>query len=260
MRTPVENEHDREELEALNPEPWMVELLDLNPGYVFWGPHEDYMCAGNYEHAWDNPVLIDGWKEFGWQLDELNECVNFYFDIGREREKCDACDESGQNPETKKIADDFYDFANTGSRWCDKITQDEADALVEGNRGRAWDSEEKCWKKVPRTAEEFNLANRRGGPGYLKHDAINRWILVETRAKRLGVYGHCSECDGRGYNWTADAAHVTLVLWWLHPRKGCSRALEVKSILKDDLPGIFSFLQNAATRNADRFSSIMRFA
>lgn len=30
------------------------------------------------------------------------------------------------------------------------------------------------------------------------HDAINRWILIKTRAKRLGVFGKCPKCKGRG--------------------------------------------------------------
>ncbi len=30
------------------------------------------------------------------------------------------------------------------------------------------------------------------------HDSINRWILIETRAKRLGVYGLCPVCHGKG--------------------------------------------------------------
>lgn len=30
------------------------------------------------------------------------------------------------------------------------------------------------------------------------HDSVNRWILVETRAKRLGVYGKCGVCGGEG--------------------------------------------------------------
>ena len=30
------------------------------------------------------------------------------------------------------------------------------------------------------------------------HDSINKWICVEVRAKRLGVWGKCSECKGEG--------------------------------------------------------------
>ena len=30
------------------------------------------------------------------------------------------------------------------------------------------------------------------------HDAINRWICVEARAKELGVYGLCPSCGGKG--------------------------------------------------------------
>lgn len=30
------------------------------------------------------------------------------------------------------------------------------------------------------------------------HDSINQWILIETRAKRLGIYGFCPKCRGKG--------------------------------------------------------------
>ena len=46
------------------------------------------------------------------------------------------------------------------------------------------------------TAEEVNRWERsRRGIG---HDSCNRWILIETRAKRLGVYGKCPVCEGTG--------------------------------------------------------------
>lgn len=44
------------------------------------------------------------------------------------------------------------------------------------------------------TADEVNKWNERG----MGHDAINRWILIEARAKRLGVYGKCKKCRGKG--------------------------------------------------------------
>lgn len=118
-------------------------------------------------------------------------------------QKCDACDGSGLNPETKRISDDFYDFACTGRRWKDRITQDETDALVAEGRLRKWVGK---WVTVPRTAAEVNAANGPNGSmlGDMAHDAINRWILIEARAKRLGVYGNCNVCDGAGEVWFSD--------------------------------------------------------
>jgi len=105
---------------------------------------------------------------------------------------CTACDAGGYNPETKQIYDDYYDFANTGRKWCYDITQDEVQALVDG--GRLWDLTrtfgENGWEdKVPPyvpTAAEVNLWASPATRGF-GHDAINCWILVEARAKRLGV-------------------------------------------------------------------------
>ena len=143
---------------------------------------------------------------------------------------CNLCDGSGHNAATKKIADEFYDSDGFGvrwaynynvgpdglpatrppwqvigqcRRWCNNITQDEVQALVDGGRlisfthtwtqGEGWKRREDGY--IP-TAEEVNAAESRGGLD--GHDAWNRWILIEARAKRLGVYGTCPRCKGKG--------------------------------------------------------------
>jgi hypothetical protein len=45
-------------------------------------------------------------------------------------------------------------------------------------------------------------------------------------------------------------------MWVLHPRKGCSRGVEVKNIKQNELPEIFKYLRSAADRNAERFGKI----
>ena len=56
----------------------------------------------------------------------------------------------------------------------------------------------------------------------------------------------------------ADEATVSLQLWVLHPRKGCSAGVYIKTITQDALPAVFDFLAKAADRNAERFSKIPR--
>jgi hypothetical protein len=171
-------------------------------------------------------------------------------------EECPDCGGSGYNPETHQISEDYYDFAHTGQRWCDDITQDEVEALVAENR--LWDFvrvftaegwKPKVWnhpgfwcpqchaveKVVPNidgsgrsanyallcekckvamevlpgddirlhipTAAEVNAWQR--GPGF-GHDGINRGILIEARAKRLGVWGYCETCKGEGVVFESD--------------------------------------------------------
>jgi hypothetical protein len=117
---------------------------------------------------------------------------------------CKVCDGHGLNPATKQIEDDWYNFADTGRRWCNNITQDEVDALIEAGRlmdfTHQW-TQENGWKPIePKpiiTAEMVNDWSYRG----MGHDAINRWICVKQRAKRLGVYGLCPVCEGEGSIW-----------------------------------------------------------
>lgn len=245
MRIYPEDEDDRKEAEELNVEPWMIEALKKNVCYPFWGNFEDYMMKDG--QGWDSRLQFNSWKEFGpWNLDDYNEIVNFYFKVSRDSKDCEVCDHTGYNKETLKIEDTFYKHSSPdGTYWCDKITQDELDALKEHERIKEYE-----------TVDDVNRANSYESRSGLGHDAINRWILVETRAKRLGVWGICPECEGRGYNFTEEKGHLDLQLWILHPRKGCSRGVYIKNIKDAELPEIISFLKCAAMRNVKRFSML----
>ena len=244
MRTPPTDDHDRKYLDALNVEPWMVELLDLNPSYVFWGPHED--CMWNKSDGWNSPCLIDDWESCGFKLDELNEVVNYYFELNRESEECSSCHGNGYHPDAQTVVNGFYDLEGCGNAWHDKVTQDEVDAL--------WASErlKHDFKEKP-SADQVNEWERARGFG---HDGINRMIMIETRLKRLGLPKTCPQCNGDGSVFTAECGHVSLVLWVIHPRKGASRGVEIKRVEQDDLPKIYAYLSEAAERNAKRFQAV----
>lgn len=247
MRTYPEDESDRKDIDELNAEPWMIEILKKNPDYVFWGNFEDYMIKEG--HGWDSRLQFNSWKEFGpWNLDEYNEVANFYFEVSRNSKECDVCEGTGYNEGTKKIHDTFYAHMNPKrEHWNDKITQDEFEALKEHDRCREFS-----------TVEEVNRANTHGESFQIlgSHDAINNWILVETRAKRLGMWGKCTACGGNGYLFTEDKGHLDLQLWILHPRKGCSRGVYIKNIKEEELLEVIKFLKEAAKRNAERFSML----
>lgn len=294
MRNYPTDEYDQKELARLNCEPWQVELLKLNPGYCSWGPHEDYMWKEG--SGWDSRVIVENWKAFNFELDDLNECVNFYFQLNRESKDCPVCNGNGCHPDAQWISESFYghstpfrrqnarelesiavlasfggegpkravsgfpsgevlerygrefrDFCEEmrsgGGEWHHKITDDEYEALKASNRHRK-----------AKSASEVNAIERAGGMD--GHDAINRGILIEARCKRLGVPHYCEECEGHASVFTEPKAHVTLVLWMLHPRKGCSRGVEVTRIEESELPAVRAYLRKAADRNAERFSRI----
>jgi hypothetical protein len=148
----------------------------------------------------------------------LNKTWEGYFNPYRPPKECDMCGGSGYNVATKRIADDFYGYSSsTGEGWCYNITQDEVEALVEA--GRLWDfvrrpinkeQEEELKKQAEAggshywlaknngympTAKEVNEWNEKG----IGHDGINRHYLIKARAKRLGVYGFCADCNGEGW-------------------------------------------------------------
>lgn len=283
MRNPPGEYDTPEDLERLQALPWQLALLGLNPEYTGWGPHEDYMAGSAGRTGWNQPLFIDTWKEFAgqWELDDLNEVVNFYFAVERESTPC-SC-EDGYHPDAKWIADSFYNHSSPfparvppdllakygaeftqfcrdmnapcRSAWHDRITQDEVQALIGENRLYEFTSK---WTETERpipTAEQVNEWERGRGLG---HDGINRSILIRRRCERLGVPLTCPLCDGHGYTFSAPTAHVELVLWFLHPRKGCSRGVQIKRIEQEDLEGVVAYLREAASRNANRFKKIVQ--
>src|ERR1700749_38017 len=256
MRYTPKDKYDFDELKDLNAEQWQLDLLKLNPEYCSWGNFEDGMSKeGKY---WDCRVDLERWSEFGFkQIDSFNECVNFYFELYRQSKPCTHCDSSGYNPATHRISEDFYDFNERGTRWVDKITQDEVEALQNNDRLRVHGRN--GWvKKEGLTAEEVNEANRIGALTFsdFRHDSINRGILIRTRAERLGVWGYRDKCNGNGYVYTQEKANIGFQAWILHPRMGVSLGVYVKNILQSELPEVFAYLKTARERNNERFSKI----
>lgn len=288
---------DKEEAARINAKPWQVELLAMNPEYLGWGPHEDYMWT--LSDGWNSEKTFTSWAEFGpWGLDDLNECVNFYFSLERKSEDCKTCGGKGAHPDAQWVSESFYSHSSPfkhkdfreqqaeavmarfggesrslhghgnypseetfakyklefrafcesmvrdGGGWKGRITQDEADALI--TEGRA---------KAGETADQINAQNQDGARG-LGHDAINRWILVKARCARFGIPYQCPDCEGHGHTFIEPDAQVFLTLWWLHPRKGCSRGIEVQNIQREELPAVVAFLQAARKRNDERFAKL----
>lgn len=192
-------------------------------GYIGWSPGDDYMGGEGWCEASKHATWADLGAE-GWNQD-LNLVADFYFFEGHR--KCPDC-QYGYSPAAQVVEDDFYDFERRGTRWCDKITEDEFQALK---------AEERAWQP---TREEVNEANGDGPNRAHSHDAINRGILVAARCKRLGIKQvHCPTCDGSGDLKTGD---IGLRLWMLHPRKGASRGVTIERVSEADLPAIKAYL------------------
>ena len=154
--------------------------------------------------------------DFDWPLNKpWKGFLNPYAEDWR---TCPFCKGSGGNEATKQIEDDWYNFSGEGTEWCNSITQDEVDALIKEGRlmgfTHIWTREAGWVAMDPMpviTAELINAwSSRRQSVG---HDAINRWICVETRAKRLGVYGKCEFCGGKGELWRTPEAEKAHAEW-----------------------------------------------
>lgn len=164
-----------------------------------------------------------------------------------------------------KYNPEFREFCEAMARgdgfWHDKITDEEVMALIKECRlNSRYNAEKKEWEvdgEIP-SAAKVNADQR--GPGLRSHDAINRIILIKARLERFGIPHNCPECEGDGYVFTAPSAHVGLVLWVLHPRKGASRGIEIKNITQADLPAVYRYLKEAHDRSVSRFAKAAALA
>lgn len=194
---------------------------------------------------WGSPVEIETVDDL-WELNDLNELVHFYFFVERENHICPDCDGEGLNKATCELNRSWYDFERTGKRWCDKITQDEVDALWESGRLTSTFKEKPTCEEVNKLQKEMSI-----------HDAINRWICVKARAKRLGVYGDCENKNCvDGYIYDKEEATLSLQMWFLHPRKGGSRGVILKNIQENEVQKVIDYLKIARDRNNERFSKL----
>jgi len=281
MRTYPVSKEDFEELEQLNAQDWQIKCLKKNPNYICWGNHEDYMSNDN--GSWNLRVFEDRIKEGLWTLDDLNEVVNFYFELIRKNKQCDHCEGTGYNEQTKKLSEDWYSFGNeewillpNGRRYNNKawqyhLTEIEAEALVKAGRLNElmkincyYEEDQNKWhgwingvnkeidKPIYPTPEQVNEWAKIG----FGHDGINQYICLKARAKYLNIWGNCEYCNGNRIIYTEEKARLGLQLWVLHPRKGCSRGVYINNIKQNELPEVIIYLKEAAKRNADRFSKL----
>lgn len=248
------------ETERLRAASWMLDCLLMNPTYPFWGLGDDCM-KGDKSSGWDSGVKCPRWKDLVLTLDDLNEVVNFRFEVTRDSCPCLACSSTGYGPGAKTISDSFYYGSEEHPRWCNAITKEEAEVLVAKGRLRSWDKSTNRWESPKVVDQDFvDLVNASNSGVYFSHDfshdAINRSIIIETRCNRLGIPVLCEQCGGSGRIFTEGEAHLSLTLWVIHPRKGCSRGFEILRINQEDLPSVFAFLTEAKTRMMGIFSKI----
>lgn len=286
MRNSPEDAWDHKAAERLNAAPWQMELLKFNPEYAHWGPGDDYM-KGFDGNDWNSAQKSATWANFDKSLNELNECVNFHFAVERASEKCSACKGSGIHPDAQWVADSFYQHkspfiynpeedartaaitARFGLHLSDSChargSYPDAATLKRYNahfKAFCQEMQNGCGYWGKNTTEEDHAILRQehrrtpGDPHFLSHDAINIGVMSRARCEKYGIPYECPKCEGHGYTYTAPAAHVELTLWRIHPRKGASRGVLIERVDQADLPAIFTWLREAAKRNAERFERL----
>lgn len=148
--------------------------------------------------------------DFDWPLNKVWQ--GYLMPDSLHERECADCVGEGYGREARAVANTFYphqiEWDNTEKAnalaWHDKIGQAEVDNLIAEGRlcvlRRREPTEDNPldweWVSEPRTADEINALNRRGGID--GHDGINRMILIRFRCERLGIRVECATCDGHG--------------------------------------------------------------
>lgn len=150
--------------------------------------------------------------DFNWPIgEEWYGYINPYSSVA-----CPVCEGDGYNQETSQISKSWHAFDDVRKRWSDNLTQDEVDALVASGRlkdlthrfvsGQGWVPND---PPTHPTAAQVNAWSRTG----IGHDSINMCICVEARARRLGVWGECPLCNGKGAIWFSPEIEAAAFAW-----------------------------------------------
>jgi hypothetical protein len=213
----------------------LAEETGASRQYIGWAPGDDYMSGGGGAEN----KKFNSWEEFengfgaGGDVD-LNLIADFYFQHEADSVECEDCDGDGYSTEV-------HAWGEFHGGWENRLTQDEVDVLVAAGRLKPGSTP----------------TNKIGYHPRLGHDSIDRSHLTETRAKRLGVPLLCHACKGKGRIPTEEE-NLQLLVWMLHPRKGCGRGIRVKNIKEEDLPKIKEWVRKSFEKHTDHFKFAMK--
>lgn len=222
-------------LDAVRKLPGREDPTDQSRGYVGWGPDEDATSGGRtVEHATWQDLL-------GAIQNPAREIHDFYFSHHVPSQECPCCAGSGRNKDFAELNSGFY--RGGGGRWrgwSARLTQEEVDVLVDGNRLWRAEKEVVTPDNVQKFLEPFG------------HDEINRWLLTPVRAKALGIStAECFDCVGTGQVPTADAA-VRLYAWTFDAAAGTSRVDTAENVPLGEIGEIREFMADIGWEGVKR--------
>lgn len=226
---------DDEKYESL-PEYIKKCLAISEPFYNGWGNGCDYMRKNNAQ--WNSDVELDSIDDM-WELNELNEVVNFYFRAERKVKECPLCNGCGLSQKSIIERDNFHYDKNN-------LTETDLDALNKDGWFRYYGGKPESLSDLLNNKKfnDFNI------------DSLRLYTILKDRAK-LGGYNYtCSECKGEGELPVESEYHLALQLWHIFPRKSASCGVLIHNIKESDLPKVFSLLNTARERFNQKLNRI----
>lgn len=213
---------------------YMQKCINIsNDSYNSWGNGQEYMSSGKGQ--WNSDIELESIDEM-WELDDLNECVNFYFRAEKKARKCSKCNGFG----TTERAEEERNAIHYNKNYLD---YEDVVGLYEDE-----------WLKTkPKDLNDF-----RTNPEYryFDIDALRIHTIVKRRAERKGFEYLCPECQGNGHVEINKEYSLSLQLWIIHPRKSSSLGVLIHNIKEQDLPKVFELLNSARERFNNKFSKI----
>lgn len=100
-----------------------------------------------------------------------------------------------------KLATQWLNKLN--QQWCHQLNESDVEALLAEDR--LWEFQRTGYVPTVQEVNEWSVEHY--------HDAINRWVCVSARCKRMGVSERCELCDGSGSIWQSKEAKAAYEEW-----------------------------------------------
>jgi poly-D-alanine transfer protein DltD len=134
--------------------------------------------------------------KFNWPLNKVwKGYINPYNSM-----ECPYC-ENGMSKEAQELENKWFNWDGPKEEaWQYNLDEDDVKALIKNNRLTDLTHEYKNnkWIKNKNKVITPEMVNEWAKKGF-GHDAINRWICIKEKCKKMGVNDSCVHCGGEGF-------------------------------------------------------------
>jgi hypothetical protein len=137
--------------------------------------------------------------------------------------ECPYCNATGGSKEAQELENKWFNWDGPREKaWQHNLDEDDIKELIKNDRLKdlTYEFKDNKWVKIenkiitPEMVNEWSYKN-------FGHDAINRWICIKAKCKKMGVPERCKHCEGDGFIFANDKVKKLYKNWEkIEPPKG----------------------------------------